>query len=128
MLPLIIISTAVNVFSDQNHPDVYHFLFAYSFKQKRIRTPMQTASGSRAPRINDVQHGALHVKQGDPRNGASTVLGCRCKSCTLSSTVLPQEEFLSSWVSVILARTPGLSVERSENLQSIHFDKGILLF
>lgn len=28
---------------------------------------MQTASGSRAPRINDVQHSALHVKQRDPK-------------------------------------------------------------
>lgn len=87
VLTFAVTSEAVKVSSHQNYPDIDDFLFACSFKQKRIRTPIQTASASRAFHLNDIQHSSLTACQAlHPLNGISTDPGCSSVSCTLSTT------------------------------------------
>lgn len=63
VLAFAVTSTVVNVSSHQNYPNIDNLLFACCFKQKRIRTPAQTASASRAFHLNDIQHSALSACQ-----------------------------------------------------------------
>lgn len=135
MLAIIIASRDVNVISHQNYPDIHYFLFVYSFKQKKIRAPMQTASGSRAFPSNEVQHSALTVCQATwLSNGISTVLGCRSTSCALSSTAPATSGEISflvfSFFRVLMMFARSLRAACTVLGEStIHtFYKGILLF